>query len=433
MLATQRMYRTTSKCLKRLSSTAGLLLPGFLLAPAAHAQAEPVQVSGPQVPAPQQDCEHWKELGLLHQDSEAPIWREWRFFGRLHAQYGYVQGGGSGERVHYDGNEVRRLWFGSSVLLAPAWKVLLEANLLTDTRASGGEMEFEFNQMRQVIVTYAVDKAYPDSQLSPFTIGYGNRVVQVSREWSDSSKRIKTIERSAIANHIHPKNSDGANPTGVWAEGEAGFGDWELGIFATDQDEWLADWNDGELYYGRLEVPLQADTPSGDTRLRWGGYSQNTQGDEEVLAGGIDWATSLALQYEQGPWELFVEGIAGDNGRQSQASRSGEFWGAVVMASYWLEPGRLEAVGRVQYQNAEQPEGIRLNSRYVRLAGNREGISQFSNGRGDEHISVYAGINKLLCGYHHQWMLGVEYDDLDRDGSSVFHGTTVMVSYKLYF
>ena len=241
------------------------------------------------------------------------------------------------------------------------------------------------------------------------------------------------MERSAIANKIWAFNSDFANPTGAWITAKTSPVEWTLGGFSTTQDEAIASFNDGQLYYGNLKWDVY-DGPNGeDTDIRWAGFYQDRSGDDDVLAAGLDWAAALSLQHKDGPWEFHVEGIAGDNGRQSNPDREGDFWAAVVMPSYWFEKDSLEGVVKFQYQGAEESEGIRLNSRYIRRAGSRQGVSSLANGRGDEHYSLYAGLNKLLCGHQHKVMAGVEYDSLHQDGNEIIDAVSVLVAYRTYW
>ena len=107
-------------------------------------------------------------------------------------------------------------------------------------------------------------KAWDLDEIDGFKIGFGSREINMSYEWVTSSKRIKTVERSAIANKIWAYNTEFANPTGVWAIADQGDYNLTLGVFSTTQDDWWASFNDGELYYSNLhwESPRNTDTVS---------------------------------------------------------------------------------------------------------------------------------------------------------------------------
>ena len=59
---------------------------------------------------------------------------------------------------------------------------------------------------------------------------------------------------------------------------------------------------------------------------------------------------------------------------------------------------RLKLVGRFLYQESDQTQGLKLNSRYVPLAQARDSSLQLNGGRGDQHHAFYLGLNYYLCG-----------------------------------
>jgi len=405
------------------------------LAPLAAGQ-EAAKQEGPSKPiaVPSKDfCEWWKGLGTLYSNPENPYIQEFKFIGRFHYQYGLVDGKGAGNEVNYETDELRRFRMGASSKFLDYWDLYAETEISDDQRPRGGDLAIRFQHMWQLKMHFDAKQAFDLDRIDGLKFGIGSREINMSYEWVTSSKRIKTVERSAISNKIWAYNSEFANPTGVWVVTELKPITWTIGVFSTTQDDWIAPFEDGELYYSNVHWDVY-DGPSGeDTDVRWTAFYQDRSGDDEVLAGGLDWATALSVQHKQGPWELHVEGIAGNNGKQSNADREGNFWAAVVMPSYWIVADSLEAVARFQYQGSEESQGIRLNSRYVRRAGARDNLPTFANGRSDEHYSVYAGLNKLLCGHQHKIMIGVEYDSLHQDGNELYRGWTALTAYRTYW
>jgi hypothetical protein len=391
-------------------------------------------VSCDPIAVPSKDfCEWWKGLGTLYSNPENPYIQEFKFLGRLHYQYGIVDGEGAGNEVNYETDELRRFRAGVSSKFLDYWDLYAEAEISDDQRPRGGDLDIRFQHMWQLKTHFDAKKAFDLDGIDGLKFGIGSREINMSYEWVTSSKRIKTVERSAIANKIWAFNSEFANPTGAWVITELKPITWTFGVFSTTQDDWIAPFDDGELYYSNVHWDAY-DGPNGeDTDVRWTAFYQDRSGDDEVLAGGLDWATALSAQHKQGPWEVHVEGIAGNNGNQSNADREGNFWAAVFMPSYWILDDSLEAVARFQYQGSDESQGIRLNSRYVRRAGSRENLPTFANGRGDEHYSIYAGLSKLLCGHQHKVMFGVEYDSLHRDGNELFRGWTAFTAYRTYW
>ena len=58
------------------------------------------------------------------------------------------------------------------------------------------------------------------------------------------------------------------------------------------------------------------------------------------------------VRYGRGLWEVLLEGIYGDNGdvtaggSAKSAERQGDFWGIVILPTYWIIKEKLEAVMR---------------------------------------------------------------------------------------
>ena len=378
-------------------------------------------------------CDWWHDLGTLYSNPEAPFLQEVKFIGRFHYQYGLVDSSNGGGDVNYETPEMRRFRSGLTSKFLDHWDLYAEAEISADDRPKGGDIDIQFKHMWQFKLHLDAKKAFDLDDFDGLKIGMGSREINMSYEWVTSSKRIKTVERTAIANKIWAYNSEFANPTGVWFIADRKPFTWTLGIFSTTQDDWIAPFADGEVYYSNLHWKIP-DVPDGEEKdVRWTIFYQDVSTGDEVLAGGLDWATALSIQRKRGPWEFHLEGIFGNNGDQANADREGDFWGIVVMPSFWIVENSLEAVCRYQYQGSDKSEGIRLNSRYIRRAGTRDGFPTLANGRGDEHHSVYMGINKLLCGHQHKIMGGVEYDSILQDGNQLLSGWSAFAAYRMYW
>ena len=412
-----------------LGSTA--LAPVLTLAPIAVAQGTAAE-QGPAASFPPSFCERWKKMGTLYEDADNPLVQKFKVFGRLHYQYGTLDGTTAGQDFTYDTDQIRRFRTGIGGNFLDHLDLYAEAEIGNDRRPRGGDFNIRFQHMWQFKVHFDAKKAFDLDDLDMFKIGLGSREINMSYEWVTSSKRIKTVERSAIANKIWAYNSEFANPTGVWTELGLDPVEWTLGVFSTTQDDWIAPFDDGELYYTKMKWDLHEGDES-DTDLRLAAFYQDVSAGEEVLAAGVEWTSAISLQHKTGPWEFHVEAVAGDNGDQSNADREGDFWGLVFMPSFWILEDSLEAAFQIQYQGASESEGIRLNSRYARRAGVRDGIPSVTNGRGDEQLTFYAGLNKLLCGHQHKVMIGVEYDTLSSEGDEIYRGWMAFVAYRTYW
>ena len=123
----------------------------------------------------------------------------------------------------------------------------------------------------------------------------------------------------------------------------------------------------------------------------------------------------------------------GNNGDQTNPNRDGDFGGIVLMPMYWLAQDKLKLVGRYLHQKADQPEGLKLNSRYAPLADIRDSSIDLNNGRGDEHQGLYLGLNYYLCDENLKLISGIQHDELKSQGTTQFRGWTMGTSLRLWF
>jgi hypothetical protein len=396
-----------------------------------------------EVPAYQETdcCETYKNIGKLYSNPEQPWIQKVNIFARLQYQYGYVDGqAGGNDDFNYDTDEFRRVYAGGSVNFLRHFLVSGQANIFRDDKPSGGDHRgFEFQNMWDFYVKFDVQQAFGIDVLDALQLGYGGREVNMSAEWNVSSKKIKTVERSALANKIWPNDLEKSNPTGIWVEGEKGNLGWTAGAFSTTQDDWLAEWNDGQLYYLKFPYELKEITGADVSKLLWTGFYQDVDQGEEALAGGVEWATSLSMRYGLGPWEVLVEGIYGGNGdtdgdgERKADNQQGDFSGIVLFPTYWLVKDRLDAVARCQYAMSDEDQGVRLYSRYVLRADVDSDLDLPNGGRGDKHHSFYAGTNYYFCGDNAKIMLGIQYDDMSSSGDDVYSGWTTFLAFRTFF
>lgn len=391
----------------------------------------------PSEPAPvtagQSGCDFYRSLGKLYSDDSNPVIQSFSLMGRIHAQYGYVDGEDrSGQDFNYDTNEVRRMRIGAKAGLFQYLEVKGQAEIFNDQEPAGGDRGFEFKHMWDLYGKLDLGEAFSVQGLDSFKVGYGKRETHTSAEWDISSNKLKTVERSAISNKVWPSDIEFSNPTGAWVELAQGNWKTEFGLFSTTQEDFIAGWDDGQMYWANFWYDFSEAAGSDLATIYLTGMYQDIDAEDVALASGIEWTTSAALLYGRDNWQFILEGIYGDNGDQS-ANRDGQFWGVVFIPSMWLIEDRLEAVARYQYQGSEESEGIRLNSRYVRRSGAAEGYSGLSNGRGDEHHSVYGGLKYHLCKDNAHLLAGLEYDNIKSNGDQVYEGWTTFLGFRTFF
>ena len=366
--------------------------------------------SDPMIPAPSSGggsgdwCETLQSIGTVYKEKDNAFIQEVKFFGRAHYQYGYSDGDVNGANFSGDGDELRRLRAGFSVKFLNGIKAVGRAN-------------FEYGGFRNTRLGYdnngsgsPWDEMYLEYALGDVTVGYGRYKLAFGGEESMSSKKIKTIERSLLNNTVE----GGARVTGGRVEFSAGGVDFLAGVYTTDgSDETFGDWNGGTIY--QLNAGFEA---LGGDFLIQGLLADDNRGDTTVDA---NWAASVTYTTEVGAFDLFLNSTYG-------SYDAGDVYGVVVMPSTFLIEDRLEAVVRYQWAHSTA-DSLRLQSRNVRNVYRADGIGDL---RGDDHHSIYAGLNYYLCDHNLKFMAGVEYETLDGPAVDT-EATTVWGAVRFYF
>lgn len=349
-------------------------------------------------------CESLQSIGTIYKNKENPWIQEVKLFGRAHYQYGYSDGDVNGNDFSGDGDELRRFRAGASVKFLNGFKAVGRAN-------------FEYGGFRDTRLGYdnnrgvtPWDELYLEYSHGDITFGYGLFKLGFGGEESMSSKKIKTIERSLLNNTVE----GGARVTGGRVEFSAGSVDFLVGVYTTDgSDETFGDWGEGTIY--QLNAGFEA---LGGDFLVQGLLTDDNQAPTTV---GADWAVSVTYTTEVGAFDLFVNSTYG-------SYDNGDVYGVVVMPSTFLIEDRLEAVVRYQWAHSTGDD-LRLQSRNVRNVYRADGIRDL---RGDDHHSIYAGLNYYLCDHNLKLMAGVEYETLDGPAVDT-EATTLWGAVRFYF
>ena len=369
-------------------------------------------------------CDALKSIGKLYKNPENPLIQEFTVFGRFQYQGAFVTADdANGDHFHDSFDEIRRFRVGAKAKVLQYFDVLGRINLEDDRRPQGGDLSIDFVSFDELLVGFDIKKAFNIDQLDKLHLGYGRYKFSISQEANTSSKKILTVERSAISNKVFGN----FRPTGAKLTAKKGPMDVLLGIYSTEfEDQFVADWTESIAYQARVGYEATDD-------LYVSADFVYNDGDVNDGTWQYKWATSVNAQYTQDRWGIGVDMIYGDNGDVSDgqnADRQDYFWGVVVIPHYWLVKNRIQAVARYQYQGSEAAEGIRLNSRYVRRTDDTG--AAINSGRGDQHHSYYAGVNFHLCGDNAKFMVGAEYDDISTPGGDV-EALTWWLAFRTYF
>lgn len=408
----------------KLTTTASLAALGT-----AFAGPEPV---APAPPVANGDwCASLKDFGKLYKNDSSSFITEMKIFGRFQAQYASIDGddiNGNGFVDDYD--TIRRFRLGTQIKFANGFTLLGRANLVADNRHSlNGVRDFAYQDWDELKLSYTFKEI---AGLDKLTASYGRHKIAMGHESHTSSKKIKTVERSAISNKIYSNRYTGMTLT-------AEKGDWvgTLGLLSLDMSPGIGSWDHGNAIYLSSAHKLDSGSLVFDFFYNLDTSKTNgTKGHDEVGVG-YEWAASVSYETKLANWDLMVNAIYGDNGGTTYAgrkSRSGSFYGFVVMPSTYIIEDKLEFVTRYAYQGSSEDQGVRTNSRYFRASHHGGNVN---GGRGDSHHSIYAGLNYFLCDHNSKVMVGVEYETLDTPNAggakNGADATTLWAAYRMYF
>jgi hypothetical protein len=352
-------------------------------------------------------CDAIGDLGTVYKDKSNPWIQEVKFFGRAHQQWGYTDGDDNGGDFSGDGDELRRLRFGTSIKFLDGFTLL-------------GRADFENGGFRDTNIDYAgFDELYLNynfgsfGALEDFTIGYGRYKVGFGGEEVESSKKIKTIERSLLNNSYV-----GGRASGARVSFTANDVNYMFGVYGVDGDDEAIGSLSGDLAY---HVGAEFEALGGDVFLQAIVTDSDGTSPDDVF--GFDWAVSANYTTEIGRFDLFTNATYGE-GYDGNA-----VYGVVIMPSTMLIEDKLEAVFRYQWAHSEGDGYLRPQSRNVRNVAGMDGIGL---PRGDDNHNFYAGLNYFICEHHAKAMLGVEHE-INDGGVADTEATTLWGALRFYF
>lgn len=214
-------------------------------------------------------------------------------------------------------------------------------------------------------------------------------------EDTESSKRIKTIERSAIANE-----TGGARPWGAVYGFKAGGMKHDVGAWLYGAEERSPEWvdfdsNGGFSYNGSKKLndttELRIDYVYADND----GGNTGSEGDAANGFGpAYEHAFSVATKSEHGDIDLIVNGVYALNREGSGDIPAGnDTWGFYILPSYELSD-KLELVGRYAYMDEGREQRTQRFDERVEV---------------ENYHTVYGGLQYKICGDKLKVMGGYEY------------------------
>jgi hypothetical protein len=398
------------------------LLAGIALGFQSLAIAGPESITPPSTPSNTGDWCEWlqNKPGLLYKSKENGLLQSFQIGGRFQYQAAYLDGEDVNGREFNDTyDDYRRVRIETKTEFFQFFTANIKLNMVNDGRPAGNDLDWGYDTFDEAIFSFDIKKAFGAGPLDTLKLNYGRHKFNMTEEVHMSSKEIYTIERSAIANKLYGANS---RPTGVTLDAALGKWSGTLGIFSGEDDsEFIGGWNDGEAYYLSL-----AHETTEEWRFVLDLVVNNESGNDDFL--GYDWATAINAIYDKDRYGAIATLALGEN--NGAGNRGGSFHSLMVMPYYWIIEDRLQAVFQYQYAGADESEGIRTNSRYVR-SQHSPGVN-VNSGRGDELHTLYAGLNYHLCGDNLKLMTGIEYASLDTPAGDV-GALTYLIAFRSFF
>ncbi|MDQ8208997.1 porin [Coraliomargarita sp. SDUM461003] len=372
--------------------------------------------------------------GSLYKNPENPLLQELKLMGRVHYELGYVDGSDVNNDDFSEGHdEYRRVRIGTQGKFLQYFGFKYQINLVSDARntASGGDLDWGYDSIDEAYLSFDLAKALDSQHFDRLKLHYGRQKFVFSQEGHLSSNKMPTIERAALSNKVY----DSGRPTGLKLDGAAGDWSFQAALYSSstdgDDNAEFNGWQDDLLYYAHLAKKIDPQLKIG---LDLSYNNADASSEDSVLS--YRWASSLHATYDADIWGIAGDLIYGDNGGSdmtTDSERQGSFGGIVLTPYRWIVKDKLQAVAQYQYARAEESEGIRINSRYGRAAGTGSTpLADVNSGRGDEHHSIYTGLNYLLLGHQAKIQAGVEYQTMDTP-SGDFDTLTWLFTFRTYF
>ena len=288
-----------------------------------------------------------------------------------------------GEKFDFDRWQHRRARLGVKVEMDHGLTFFAEANAASYLNTHRGSF---FRNFQDIWLKWEQDDMW---------VRVGKQKQNFTIEDTTSSKRIKTVERSAIVNE-----TAGARPWGAVFGFKAldidhAIGGWLYGA-ERDTPEWVDfDSNGGFSYNAKYELVENTDVWFDYVYADNGGGTESARGSAARNFGpDYEHAFSLGTISDFGKLNLIVNGIYGVTRNQGVVIPGGsDTWGFYILPSYALTD-KIDLVTRYAYMNQgrEQRPQVFNNVAFV-----------------ENYHTFYGGVQYKICGDKLKVMAGYEY------------------------
>jgi phosphate-selective porin OprO/OprP len=336
------------------------------------------------------------EIARLYEGDEDSLVQSFDLSGRLQLDFAYVD---SGDDDHGEFN-VRRFRFG--------FKTVFLTNFTL-------HVEGEFNpQEADPVYTRLTDAylAWAPSRAAKLTVG--KHSAGFTLDGMTSSKRLLTIDRSALTNNIW--FTDEYIP-GASLKGDVGEWSYFAGIFSSGaEDPEFGDFSGGKFVLLTVGRDLAAELGVDEALLRFN-FVDNEPDPDNTFTRDLERIYSLNFAWEAAPWGVRVD-----------LSMADGYFGQSDLESFYVMPfyrvrEPLELVGRYTQVESDDENGVRFG-RYE---------SSLVDGRGDRYREIYLGLNYYWYGHKLKLQNGAQYVEMrDRaDDGGAYTGWGWTTAFRL--
>jgi len=335
------------------------------------------------------------EIPHIYSNLDTFLISDLKLIGRYQWQYADV----NSNQGDWSDSESRRIRLGTEAkIFGGDWKLKGEINVNDD-----------FSPIYENL--YAAYIKYQGNDALNVTVG--RQKAPWSYEWSTSSKKILTFERSLLVNQLGPKTA-----TGISASGTIENWSYILGIYNGNINEEFGDFdNSGE--FALASIGYDYTKGSDFDKAAWRLDLLHNRDETNNAAKPYKNSISLNHTLSQGAITLNTDLI-------HAGGYSDDVYGIVLLPTYDIS-NKVQLVARYTYASSDG-DGLRAQKRYERKA------SLTDSGYGEDYQSYYLGLNYYINDHKLKLMTGIEYADLDggNDGGE-YSGWTLFSGLRLYF
>lgn len=350
-----------------------------------------------------------KSMGTVYSNKDNAVVQKVKLFGRVHGQWNYSDGESADSSFNGSGEELRRLRAGAEVSFLNGFKALGRLNL---EEGGFGNTKLDYDSWDELYLAYKKDDWLGFDSAS---VGYGRYKLLIGGEEHQSSKRIKTIERSAINNRF-----GSTRPTGLKFSAEKGGVEYIVGLWSREPEpEHWAGWGEGTA----LQLSATFKAMEGEFILDLV-YADDADGTNTVF--DYDWASSVTYNRQFGKYHVMANATFSE-------SNDVDPMGIVILPTFYIIPEKLEAAFRYQWAHSSADDtGVprSSSSRGIRRVATKEGLP---SGSGENYHAVYAGLNYYIAGDNVKLMTGIEYETIDGNSLRELDGFSFWLAGRFYF